>query len=349
VKPIIFIVMLMTGMLPNSLMAASFHWVDSNGFHSVDQITKVPVEQRMELPMVKNRTALPFTADEDKDGSMHIWYLLNLSGVAAPYTKASTFPASRAYTKTDQPKAGDIGCGKSFCAVLINNDKFQTATEKLSRQTFTKKHGQISWYRFSGKHKVTTRKGGPAPRDALNKSDKALLRLDKTAEHPLQVKDPAEIERLKQAWQQAVSQLEAVRQNYPDDPQVIRRLGVLYRRGFTLEMPGAWERAEAYLLRTTTLIPKSADAFISLGILYGDSGEGFEKQAETQFRKALKLANKQQLPHVLWGLSVAQFKQGRKADAIKTLDRLIKLKPGDKRALKLREKFMESGSKPQGQ
>jgi len=328
-----FNLLFLLAFLPSNLLAASFHWVDSDGFHSLDQITKVPIEKRLELPMVKNRTALPFTADEDKDGSMHIWYLLNLSGAAAPYTKAAEFSSSRSYTKVEQSKTGDVGCGKSFCAVLINNDKLQTATEKLSRQTFTKRYGHISWYRFSGKHKVTTKKGGAAPRDALNKSDKALLRLDKTAEPPLQAKDLDEIERLKQAWQQAVSQLEAVRQNYPDDPQVTRRLGVLYRRGFTLEMPGAWERAEAYLLRTTTLAPRSADAFISLGILYGDSGEGFEKQAETQFRKALKLANKQQLPHVLWGLSVAQFKQGRKADAIKTLDRLIKLKPGDKKSL----------------
>lgn len=345
-KQIICAVLLLTTILPGRLMAASFHWVDANGFHSVDQITKVPVDKRMELPMAKNLTALPFAAEEDKDGGMYVWYVLSLAGAAAPYTKAAEFSSSRAYTKVEQPKSGDVGCGKNFCGVLINNGRLQTATEKLTRQTFAKRYGDINWYRFSGKRKVTIKTGGSAPSHELNKSDKALLRLDKTAEHPLQVKDSAEIERLKKEWQQAVNHLEAVRRSYPDDPRIIRRLGVLYRRGFTLEMPGAWERAEAYLLRATTLTPKSADAFISLGILYGDSGEGFEKQAETQFRKAVRLADKQQLPHVLWGLSVALYKQGKKAEAINTIDRLLKLKPGDKRALKLREKFMESRPAP---
>jgi len=119
---------------------------------------------------------------------------------------------------------------------------------------------------------------------------------------------------------------------------------VLYRRGFTLDIPGAWDRAEAYLLRTTTLAPKSADAYISLGILYGDTGEGFEKQAEAQFRTALKLARKDQLPYIWWGLAIALHKQGKKAEALKTIGYLIKQRPKDEKALKLREQILRAGN-----
>ena len=38
---------------PALLFAASFHWVDRDGFHEVDQLAKVPLEHRKEqLPQV---------------------------------------------------------------------------------------------------------------------------------------------------------------------------------------------------------------------------------------------------------------------------------------------------------
>ncbi len=329
---------------PAFCLAASFHWVDRGGFHTVDQVTKVPLERRLDLPMVHNRTALPFTADEDKDGAMYVWFVLNRSGIHTPYITAARIPDSLIFTRVDLPKTGDIAWWKGFVAIMdISGQRLLTAAGNQTRAAMERKRGKAVWYRYSGPLPTSQPQATPAkaPQKALRSADNWLARLDKTAEYPLQVKDHGEVEQLKAIWQQAIQELEQLRSNYPEDPQIIRRLGVLYRRGFTLEMPGAWARAEAYLLKAAALAPNAADAFISLGILYGDSGEGFEKQAEMQFRSALKLANRKQRPHILWGLSVALMKQGKKAEALKTVDRLLRLNPKDSKALKLKEEIVQ--------
>lgn len=338
----IFLILLF---FPATLLAVSFHWVDYDGFHSVDQVTKVPMANRLELPMVKNQTSFPFTEEEDSDGAMYAWFILNQSGLKAVYIKAADIPKSSFYSKVDQPKPGDIAWWKGFVAIVNKPDSLLTARGEQSRKTLEKKHGKPSWYRYDVAIEVNSQTAvKTASKNDLKASDKWLALLDKTAEYPLQVKDPVEIEKLKNDWNQAIANAESLRSNFPEDPQVSRRLGVLYRRGFTLEMPGAWERAEAYLLRTTTLAPKSAEAYISLGILYGDTGEGLEKQAESQFRTALKLARKDQLPFIWWGLAIALHKQGKKAEALKTIGYLIKQRPKDEKALKLREQILKAGS-----
>ncbi len=328
---------------PANLIAASFHWVDFDGFHSVDQVTKVPLANRLELPMVKNQTAYPFTEEEDSDGAMYAWFVLNQSGLKAVYIKAADIPKSAFYSKVDQPKPGDIAWWKGFVAIASKPDSLMTARGEHSRKSLENKHGKPVWYRYGMAIEIDNQATAKiSTKNDLKASDKWLAMLDKAAEYPLQIKDPIEIEKLKNIWNQAIANAESLRSDFPEDPQVSRRLGVLYRRGFTLDIPGAWDRAEAYLLRTTTLAPKSADAYISLGILYGDTGEGFEKQAESQFRTALKLARKDQRPHIWWGLAIALHKQGKKAEALKTIGYLIKQRPDDVKALKLREQILRA-------
>jgi hypothetical protein len=341
------IICLILLLLPTNLLAASFHWVDSQGFHSVDQVTKVPLEQRLELPMAKNRIALPFTEEEDLDGAMYVWFILNQSGIRVPYASAAVFSKSPFFTRVDQPQNGDIAWWKGFTAIVALKPGvvLRTATGELALKALEKKYGKAGWYRYAGNTDAQAAvQPAVAPQSVLKNADKFLQQLDKTAEYPLQVKDPLEIEKLKQIWTKAIANLENLRKKYPDDPQISRRLGVNYRRGFTLEMPGAWERAEAYLLRTTSLAPQSADAFISLGILYGDTGEGLEGQSELQFRNALQIARKEQLPYIWWGLAIALHKQGKKGEALKTIDLLLKQRPKDAKALKLREEFLKPGT-----
>ena len=43
--------------LTSSSFAASFNWIDRDGFHSVDLITDVPLTHRKDLPLVKNQMA----------------------------------------------------------------------------------------------------------------------------------------------------------------------------------------------------------------------------------------------------------------------------------------------------
>ena len=67
-------------------MASSFHWVDRQGFHSVDQLSQVPLEHRRDLPMALNGTSFPFTEQEDHDGAMYVWFILGQSGYDYHYS-----------------------------------------------------------------------------------------------------------------------------------------------------------------------------------------------------------------------------------------------------------------------
>ena len=333
--------------LASPARAASFHWVDREGFHSVDQVTKVPLEHRKDLPMARNRTALPFTEDEDRDGAMHVWFIIGQSGFDYPYVAARDFPKSPFFRKVEEPQPGDVAWWKDFVA-LSGSGKgvLLSGRGEVPLKETVKKRGRASWYRYertSAEQRAPVAKS--APKSALRAADTALAGLDGAASFPPQGRDDAELDLLKEKWQKAVGLLEALRKKYPEDPQVLRRLGVCYRMGYNLDMPGAWERAEAYLLRTEELVPEASEAYISLGILYDDTDIEHAEPAERQFRAALRNARKEQLPQIWWGLALALNYQGKVKEAVETIDRLVALYPEDKKAKKLRETFLEAVKK----
>lgn len=331
--------------LASPSVAASYHWVDRDGFHSVDRLAKVPLEHRRDLPMARNRTAFPFTAEEDRDGAMYVWFVFGQSGLDYPYTAAANFPKSPFFKEQQGPGGAGIAWWKGFVAVYGGKgSKLLTARGEVSLKTLEKKRGKASWYRFVGPQPA--QKPPPAekaPQKALKAADEALLRLGAAATFPPQVKDDAERDLLRKKWQKAVAGPAELRKSYPDDPQLLRLLGVCYRMGYNLGMPGAWERAEAYLLRTEALSPETPEAYISLGILYADTGDEYAGQAERQFRTALRHARKEQLPQIWWGLALALYRQGKVKEAVTTIDRLIARYPADAKAKKLRETFLAGG------
>lgn len=331
----------------SSARAASFHWADREGFHSVDQVAKVPLEHRKDLPMARNRTALPFTEEEDRDGAMYVWYIFGQSGFDYPYVPARDFPKSPFFRKVEEQQTANVAWWKGFVALTENRKAvLLSARGEVSLKETVKKRGRVTWYRYEG---TPAAQQAPvakaAPKGALRTADTALARLDGAATFPPQVRDDAELDHLKKEWQKAVAPLEALRKKYPDDHQVLRRLGVCYRMGYNLDMPGAWERAEAYLLRTEALVPEPPEAYISLGILYDDTDIDHAEPAEGQFRTALRNARKEQLPQIWWGLALALNYQGKVKEAVETIDRLLVLYPEDKKAKKLRETFLEAGKK----
>ena len=93
--------------------------------------------------------------------------------------------------------------------------------------------------------------------------------------------------------------------------------------------------------RTEELAPDAPDAYISLGILYADTGIEYAEQAERQFRTALRHARQEQLPQIWWGLAVALYYQGRVTEAIETIGLLIARHPEDANAQKLRETMLK--------
>lgn len=324
--------------------AASFHWVDRQGFHSADQVTKVPLAHRKDLPMVKNGASFPFTGEEDRDGAMYVWFILGQAGFDYPFIRGKDFPGSPLFKRVGEPQEGDIAWWQGLVAIYQGEGaKLLTARGELRLKEIEKKRGKASWYRYAGPPRTSKAPTlEKAPQGALKRADEALLRLDGAASFPPQVNDDAERDLLRKEWQKAVATLEALRKRYPDDPQLLRRIGACYRRGYNLGMPGAWERAEAYLLRTEELAPEAPEAYISLGILYADTGPDHAGPAEKQFRKALPHARKEQLAQVWWGLALALYYQGKVRDAVATIDRLIALNPDDARARKLRETFLAS-------
>jgi Flp pilus assembly protein TadD len=331
--------------LSSSSFAESFHWADREGFHSVDELGKVPWEHRKDLPMVKNKTSLPFTDEENRDGAAYVWFILGQAGFDYPYTRAADFPKSAVFKKVEKPRVGDIAGWKGFVAISRGGDgALMTAQGDVSLKNQEKKRGKAIWYAYDGPPPTNKAPAAvKAPRTALKAADKALARLDGAASLPLRVKTDAERDFLQKEWEKAIASLETLREKYPDDPQVLRRLGVCYRMGHNLDMPWAWERAEAYLLRTQELAPEAPEAYISLGILYADTHLDYAERAEAQFRKALIHAGKAQIPQVWWGLAVSLYYHGRMKEAVKAVDRLIALRPDDTSAKKLRETILEAG------
>jgi hypothetical protein len=111
--PTIFTAILLFA-LTSSSFAASFNWVDREGFHSVAQITDVPLAHRKDLPMVKNQISLPFTAEENRDGAMFVWFIFVQEGFDYPYTKAADFQQNFFFKEAQERQPGDIAWWKGF-------------------------------------------------------------------------------------------------------------------------------------------------------------------------------------------------------------------------------------------
>ena len=328
-------------------LGESFHWVDLDGFHFKTRIDKVPLEQRRALPMAKNRTALPFTADEDRDGAMYVWFVLGQAGVLYPYTRAADFAASPLFIRVETPQNADIAWWQGFVALYRGSEKrLLSSNGESPLAELERVRGKATWYRYNGPppaNKPVVDK--LTPKKALKDADKLLARLDAASTSPPRLKDQADCDRLRKVWQQAVDFMKGLRRKYPDDPKLLRRLGECYRIGHNLDMPGTWDRAEAYLLRAEVLAPDAPEAYIALGAHYADTDFGYGEQAEAQFRQALRFARKEQLPQVWWGLAISLYYQGKTTEAVAAIDRLIAIIPGDLNARKLRETFVEAGRK----
>ncbi len=331
--------------LASRSVAASFHWVDRDGFHSVDQVTKVPLEHRKDLPMARNRTSLPFTKEEDRDGAMYVWFILGQAGCDYPYVAAKDFPYCPFFKMVETPQEGDIAWWKGFVALYREKDGallVSRGTKQLKAEE--KKRGKATWFRYDGPPPAAS---APvmdrAPQQALKTADTALSRLEGAAVFPSRIKGEAERELLEKNWKKAAVGLEALRKKYPDDPQVLWRLGECYRRGHNIAVPGAWDRTEAFFLRAEELGPEVPEPYLYLGAHYADTHFTYGERAEAQFRGALPYARKDQLPQVWWGLAVALYYQGKTKEAVKAADRLIALRPNDARAQKLRATLLEAG------
>ncbi len=52
--------------------------------------------------------AFPFTAEDDHDGAMYVWFLTCSSGFRYDYIPASEFPYTKRFREVTEPRSGDI-------------------------------------------------------------------------------------------------------------------------------------------------------------------------------------------------------------------------------------------------
>ncbi|HEY6007614.1 MAG TPA: hypothetical protein VIU40_04765, partial [Geobacteraceae bacterium] len=100
--------LLFLGPGPAAAELGSFHWADRDGFHAVESLAQVPLAHRKDLPMARNRTALPFAGEEDADGAMYVWFILGQAGFDYPYVKGADRPASPLFSRKEKGEKGDI-------------------------------------------------------------------------------------------------------------------------------------------------------------------------------------------------------------------------------------------------
>ena len=339
------VILLLAAPLAHGKEAAPYHWADSAGFHAVDSLAKVPLAHRRDLPMAHNKTSLPFGEEEDADGSMYVWFVLGQAGLDYPYMTGADIPRSPLFRRVEKGEEGDVAWWSGRVAIATAKGTLLTARGEVQLAAEEKTRGKAVWYRYSGPARAKTSAGKRAPKKVLKEADALLVGLGGAAFFPPRVKDKPDLERLRAAWHRAVKGIESQRRAYPDDPRVLRRLGECYRMGHNLDLDDTWEQAEAYLQRSQALDPDDPETAISLGALYADTNYKYGAQAEAQFRRALPRASKERLPQVWWGIAVSLYYQGKIDAAVKAIDRVIALRPGDGAPRRLRETFLDAKKK----
>lgn len=121
---------------------------------------------------------------------------------------------------------------------------------------------------------------------------------------------------------------------FPNDPEVLLRLGELSQMGHNLDINGSAQRSEVALSRAIELDPKNVRALLSLSRLYINSGVK-QKKAEQLLFEAKRLSLPTALPEADSGLMFIYLQLDRKEDAIKYGEQYLEANPSDIRIRKL--------------
>lgn len=75
------------------------------------------------------RMAFPFTAEEDSDGAMYVWFVICDSGFRYEYISANEFPHSKRFREVQDPRDGDVAWWPGLVALYnATTDEYMTAT-----------------------------------------------------------------------------------------------------------------------------------------------------------------------------------------------------------------------------
>jgi tetratricopeptide (TPR) repeat protein len=117
---------------------------------------------------------------------------------------------------------------------------------------------------------------------------------------------------------------------------------LIYEASFAAEKVKQWDRMETLLKQVMDIKPNFAHAYNSLGYTLADRGVRLQ-EAEALIQKALALS--QDDPFIIDSLGWAYYRMGRKADALRELQRAYGVRPDAEIAAHLGEVLWEMGRK----
>jgi hypothetical protein len=62
--------------------------------------------------------AFPFTAEDDHDGAMYVWFIICTSMIRYDYVSASELPQSKRFREVTDPRSGDIAWWPTYVAIF---------------------------------------------------------------------------------------------------------------------------------------------------------------------------------------------------------------------------------------
>jgi hypothetical protein len=117
------------------------------------------------------------------------------------------------------------------------------------------------------------------------------------------------------AWSEAQRHMTSVAARAPESPIREWLFGDIWHQGQRLDVPGAFDSAEAHLSRALTLDSTLLPARLSLARLYINAGLELAPKAEQLLRSAQVVPGSRDETTVHEGLAFALWYQGRRKDA----------------------------------
>lgn len=128
---------------------------------------------------------------------------------------------------------------------------------------------------------------------------------------------------------------------HANDPELLWRTGDLLRQGHNGHVEKAAPLADGILQKCLQLDPAHVGCHYTIARFYVASNPKFASQAEQHLLKARELVAPNVRPEFERFLAFAYFQQGRKTEALHTLDTYIALRPDDTDAVDFKRAIEE--------
>ena len=181
--------------------------------------------------------------------------------------------------------------------------------------------------------------------DASHKSQPDLTRIDAALSalepviggYPPDIPSAVGRKAVEKKYRKLERTLDALLASFPRNAGLLLRRGELHCMGHNLDIPGAWNKAEADLKEVIALEPGSERAHLDLGKLYVNTNPLYAPKAEALFLEAQKLHGGLPLEEAHRGLLFAYYYQGEMVKALTEAELLVRLQPSEQVYRKLRD------------